>query len=118
MTPNQTSQVKLNELNDIIREQLAERPVTPELMGEADMQGKDTSPVVTEAVEAEALTPAPPPTAAPADGVLGDTEVAKGMISQAEYFESEAKRLREEAYALDDDLRPKRGRPKKETAEA
>ena len=119
MTPNQTSQVKLNELNDIIREQSGGAPVVaPELMGEADMQGKDTSPVVTEAVEAEASTPAPAPTAAPADGVLGDTEVAKGMISQAEYFESEAKRLREEAYALDDDLRPKRGRPKKETAEA
>lgn len=119
MTPNQTSQVKLNELNDIIREQSGGSPVVaPELMGEADMQGKDTSPVVTEAVEAEASAPAPAPTVAPADGVMGDEDVAKGMISQAEYFEGEAKRLREEAYALDDSLRPKRGRPKKETAEA
>ena len=117
MTPNQTSQVKLSELNDIIREQSGGTPVVaPELMGEADMQGKDTSPVVTEAVEAEASAPAP--TVAPADGVMGDEDVAKGMISQAEYFEGEAKRLREEAYALDDNLRPKRGRPKKETAEA
>jgi hypothetical protein len=117
MTPNQTSQVKLSELNDIIREQSGGAPVVaPELMAEADMQGKDTSPVVTEAIEAE--TPAPTPTTAPVDGVLGDDDVAKGMISQAEYFEGEAKRLREEAYALNDDLRPKRGRPKKETAEA
>ena len=117
MTPNQTSQVKLSELNDIIREQSGGAPVVaPELMGEADMQGKDTSPVVTEAVEAEQSAPAP--TVAPADGVMGDEDVAKGMISQAEYFEGEAKRLREEAYALDDNLRPKRGRPKKETAEA
>ena len=117
MTPNQTSQVKLSELNDIIREQSGGTPVVaPELMGEADMQGKDTSPVVTEAVEAEQSAPAP--TVAPADGVMGDEDVAKGMISQAEYFEGEAKRLREEAYALDDNLRPKRGRPKKETAEA
>ena len=118
MTPNQTSQVKLSELNDIIREQSGGAPVVaPELMAEADMQGKDTSPVVTEAVEAEQAS-APAPTVAPADGVMGDEDVAKGMISQAEYFEGEAKRLREEAYALDDNLRPKRGRPKKETAEA
>ena len=68
-------------LTILLGNNLAERPVTPELMGEADMQGKDTSPVVTEAVEAEASTPYPHPTAAPADGVLGDTEVAKGMIS-------------------------------------
>ena len=82
MTPNQTSQVKLNELNDIIREQSGGAPVVaPELMGEADMQGKDTSPVVTEAVEAEASAPAPAPTVAPADGVMGDEDVAKGMIS-------------------------------------
>ena len=87
MTPNQTSQVKLNELNDIIREQSGGSPiVAPELMGEADMQGKDTSPVVTEAVEAEASAPAPAPTVAPADGVMGDEDVAKGMISQAEYI--------------------------------
>ena len=120
MTPNQTSQVKLNELNDIIREQSGGAPVVaPELMGEADMQGKDTSPVVTEAVEyAEGTKYAEAQTPAPTDGVMGDEDVAKGMISQAEYFEGEAKRLREEAYALDDSLRPKRGRPKKETAEA
>ena len=51
MTPNQTSQVKLNELNDIIREQPAEPSSYTQLMGEADMQGKDTSPVVTEAAQ-------------------------------------------------------------------
>ena len=48
----------------------------------------------------------------------GNTHVYSKLLSQAEYFEGEAKRLREEAYALNDDLRPKRGRPKKETAEA
>ena len=60
-------------------------------MGEADMQGKDTSPVVTEAALLKHSIPTPPTFTA--DGVLGDTEVAKGMISLTEYFESEAKRL-------------------------
>ena len=119
MTPNQTTQVKLNELNDIIREQSGGTPVVaPELMAEADMQGKDTSPVVTEAIEAENPVSTPAPTVAPSDGVLDDAQVAKGMISQAEHFEGEASRLREEAYSLDESLRPRRGRPKKETAEA
>ena len=125
MTPNQTSSVKLSELNSIIKEQNQGAPVVaPELMGEADMQGKDTSPVVTEAINAQASNDAAPsmttePTMAPSsEGVLGDTEVAKGMISQAEYFEGEASRLRSEAYALDETLKPKRGRPAKAKPEA
>ena len=112
MTPNQTSKVKLSELNAIIREQnggkaAVEPAVDPNAL---PMAGKDVTDTVTESV-------APPaPAQAPSDGVLANDDVAKGMISQAEYFENEAKRLREEAYALDDSLRPKRGRPKKETA--
>ena len=112
MTPNQTSKVKLSELNAIIREQNGgQAAVQPAVDPNAlPMAGKDVSDTVTESV-------APPAsTQAPSDGVLANDDVAKGMISQAEYFENEAKRLREEAYALDDSLRPKRGRPKKETA--
>lgn len=112
MTPNQTSKVKLSELNAIIREQNGgQAAVQPAVDPNAlPMAGKDVSDTVTESV-------APPaPAQAPSDGVLANDDVAKGMISQAEYFENEAKRLREEAYALDDSLRPKRGRPKKETA--
>lgn len=111
MTPNQSAKVKLSELNDIIREQNGGAPaVSPEKdPNQLEMVGKDVSDMAEEFVD-----PTTPP--APADGVLDDAEVAKGMISQAEYFEGEAKRLRDEAYALDEDLRPKRGRPKKETA--
>ena len=112
MTPNQTSQVKLSELNAIIREQNGDKPVVApaEDPNALPMAGKDVSETI-----AEDYTPAPQ-AQAPADGVLQTDDVAKGMISQAEYFETEAKRLREEAYALDETLRPKRGRPKKETA--
>lgn len=110
MTPNQTSKVKLSELNAIIREQNGDKPVVAptEDPNALPMAGKDVSESVAEDYA--------PQTQAPADGVLQTDDVAKGMISQAEYFENEAKRLREEAYALDETLRPKRGRPKKETA--
>ncbi len=114
MTPNQSVKVKLSELNDIIKEQnggkdVVAPPVDP---NQLEMAGKDVSDM--NATVEDYVDPTTPP--APADGVLDDAEVAKGMISQAEYFEGEAKRLRDEAYDLDEALRPKRGRPKKETA--
>ena len=47
------------------------------------------------------------------DGVIDDTAMASNMMAQAESFESEAKALREQAYELNPDLKPKRGRPPK-----
>jgi hypothetical protein len=50
---------------------------------------------------------------------MDDTAIAKTMIAQADTYEQEVKRLREEAYAMAPDLKPKRGRPKaKVTADA
>ena len=41
------------------------------------------------------------------------------MLEQADTYENEVKRLREEAYAMAPDLKPKRGRPKaKATSDA
>lgn len=129
MTPNQTSKVKLSELNSIIKENNKGAPVvSPEVdPNQLGMAGKDVSDTITEsadpALNAGNYDPAPAmttePTMAPStEGVLGDAEVAKGMISQAEYFEGEASRLRTEAYALDETLKPKRGRPAKAKTEA
>lgn len=120
MTPNQTSKVKLSELNSIIKENNKGAPVvSPEVdPNQLGMAGKDVSDTITESADpAPAMTTEP--TMAPStEGVLGDAEVAKGMISQAEYFEGEASRLRTEAYALDETLKPKRGRPAKAKTEA
>ena len=58
-------------------------------------------------------TPAPKAEA----GVLDDSTIAKNMLSQADTYEAEVKRLREEAYNMAPDLKPKRGR-KKATANA
>jgi hypothetical protein len=64
-------------------------------------------------------------TADAAAGVLGDNELAKQRLEQADKMEreatgliNEAKRLRDEAVSMDPALKPKsnRGRPKKEAA--
>ena len=48
---------------------------------------------------------------------MDDTALAQQMLDQATTYESEVKRLREEAYTMAPDLKPKRGR-KKATADA
>ena len=51
--------------------------------------------------------------------VMDDSALAQTMLDQATTYEAEVKRLREEAYAMAPDLKPKRGRPKaKATADA
>ena len=50
------------------------------------------------------------------EAVLDDTAIAKGMLTQAETFLAEAKRLQDEAYEMAPSLKPKRGRAKKKTA--
>jgi len=44
---------------------------------------------------------------------LSDADLAAQRIAQASSLEQEAKRLRNEAYEFNPDLKPKRGRPKK-----
>jgi hypothetical protein len=63
--------------------------------------------------------PAPAPTVqTQTDGILTDEQLAASRLNQAKQLEEEATRLREEAYELDESLKPKRGRPKKATVEA
>jgi len=48
-----------------------------------------------------------------ASGVLGDDQLANQLLAQANGMQTEADRLREEAFELNPSLKPKRGRPKK-----
>lgn len=100
MTPNRETQIRLDELNKIIREQT----------------GKDTihkQPVETP----ESLST--PSTESSGNEVIDDIAIASNMIAQAKQFEEEAATLRENAYALSPELKPKRGRPAaKKTATA
>mgnify|MGYP003629911906 FL=1 len=93
MTPNRETQIRLDELNNLIRSQ----------------QGAEALP--TSPVAATDAT-------APVEGALDDLSIATNMISQAKQFEDEAATLRESAYALSPELKPKRGRPASKKAAA
>tara|TARA_B110000902_G_scaffold136752_1_gene158279 strand:- start:110 stop:691 length:582 start_codon:yes stop_codon:yes gene_type:complete len=93
MTPNRETQIRLDELNNLIRSQ----------------QGEEALP--TAPVAATDAT-------APVEGALDDLSIATNMISQAKQFEDEAATLRESAYALSPELKPKRGRPASKKAAA
>lgn len=93
MTPNRETQIRLDELNNLIRSQ----------------QGAEALP--TAPVAATDAT-------APVEGALDDLSIATNMIAQAKKFEDEATTLRESAYALSPELKPKRGRPASKKAAA
>ena len=93
MTPNRETQIRLDELNNLIRSQ----------------QGAEALP--TDQVAATDAT-------APVEDALDDLSIATNMISQAKQFEDEAATLRESAYALSPELKPKRGRPASKKAPA
>lgn len=100
MTPNSAAKIRLDELNAIIAEQASgESPVQEPVKDPIEL-ARDTASVDQ------------------ANDVVSDTDLAKNMVAQAEQFEAEAQRLREEAYELEPSLKPRRGRPaKKDTAE-
>lgn len=105
MTPNRSAQIRLDELNNIIREQNGGKASVTPPTDQMELAGKQQ-------------TKAAPATTTPAaEGVIDDAALAKNMLSQAEQFLAEAARLQEQAYEMDPSLKPsKRGR-KKEAAE-
>lgn len=94
MVPNAKSQVRLDELNEII-DKLAEGGEAADKMAELDSQSGFRDP-------AKAL----PTTDSSAD-VLTDDQIASKMLADAEAMLAEAKRLQDEAYRIDPSLKPK-----------
>jgi hypothetical protein len=108
MTPNASVAIRLDELNALIAEQTGGKPaVTPP---------KD--PNALEVAGKKVNTEAAAPKSTSAQGVISDEQIAKGMLSQADQFEAEAKRLREEASALAPSLAKPKARSKKAVAES
>ena len=105
MTPNRSAQIRLDELNNIIREQTGGKSAVNPPTDQIGLAGKKVNDVATPVASSQ-----------PTDGVIDDSALAKSMLSQAEQFVAEAARLQEQAYEMDPSLKPKRGR-KKETAE-
>jgi hypothetical protein len=112
MTPNAKSSVRLDELNDVI-DKLKQGGEAADKMRELDQNAGMVSPEprgrdVGEPMIAERQT------TAPSEG-LSDENLANDLLNQAKGFEDEAARLKEQAYELNPDLKPRRGRPAKKT---
>ena len=114
MTPNTFTNVPLNEINEIIRKQksgMSESDIQNSMVDDTDKPARTStslsqSQTINEAVDTK-------------EDPMSDLAIAKTMVAQADTYELEVKRLREEAYAMAPDLKPKRGRPKtKVTADA
>lgn len=111
LTPNSSTAVKLSEVNEIIRKQssgMSEQDINNSMVDDTDQPPRtqttlDPTQTIDQAVNTN-------------EQVLDDTAIAQNMLAQAETFLAEAERLRNEAYEMAPDLKPKRGRPKK-TAE-
>lgn len=115
MTPNSSTSVPLNEINEIIRKQntgMSEGDIANSMVNDTDKPPRtsttanlDPTQTIDQAVDTD-------------ESAMDDTALAQSMLDQASTYEQEVNRLREEAYAMAPDLKPKRGRPKKATADA
>ena len=119
LTPNSSTTVKLSEVNEIIRKQstgMSERDIKNSMVDDTDGAPRQFSDNMTptQLDPTQTIDQAIPTS----EQVLDDTAIAQGMLSQAETFLAEAERLKSEAYEMAPDLKPKRGRPKKSTANA
>ena len=108
LTPNASQKVLLSEINQILKDQGVDAVAPAKDPNQMDMAGKPVTESVTQPVAQPATTPD--------SGVINDADLAKSMVAQAEQFEAEATRLKEEAYAMDPSLKPRRGRPAKQPA--
>lgn len=122
LTPNPGTSIKLSEVNEIIRKQstgMSEQDIRNSMVDDTDraprnLDGKSTQTTLDSTQTIDQALPAT------GEAVLDDTAIAKNMLTQAETFLAEAKRLQEEAYEMAPDLKPKQGRKstKKPTVES
>lgn len=113
LTPNRSTAISLSEVNEIIRKQktgMSPRDIENSMVNDTDSAPRtQTSLDPTQTIDQAVNT---------GEQALDDNAIAQGMLSQAETFLAEAERLKAEAYDMAPDLKPKRGRPKKATADA
>jgi len=114
MTPNSHTSIPLSEINEIIAKQktgMSEGDIANSMVDDTDSPPRTSSSLSPSQTIDQAV-----PTS---ENAMDDTALAQTMLDQAKTYEEEVTRLREEAYAMAPDLKPKRGRPKaKATADA
>jgi hypothetical protein len=110
MTPTPNDTIRLDVLNRVIAMQkagLTEQQIQNAIQDDSDgAPRKETTAQITPSPMPDLLT----------EEVVSDDTIAKNLLVQAESFEAESNRLREEAYALVPSMKPSRGRPSKDKA--
>ena len=107
MIPNNFTSVPLSDINEIIRKQatgMSPQDIQNSMVNDTDKAPRTSTTLSQTQTNDEAVDTSEDP--------MSDKAIAKSMVAQAATYELEVTRLREEAYALAPDLKPKRGRPK------
>ena len=104
MTPNSTSSVRLDELNNIVDKLNTGEEAKAELAANDAARGI-VDPTASQKARAKAQ--------APADGELQDDDIANNMLAQAEQMETEAKSLMAEAKRMVKEAKDMLPKPKK-----
>ena len=114
MTPNSSTSIKLSEINEIVRKQntgMIPRDIENSMVDDTDKPARTATSLSQSQTIDQAVDTG--------EQAIDDSALAQTMLDQAKTYELEVTRLREEAYAMAPDLKPKRGRPKaKATADA
>jgi hypothetical protein len=114
MTPNSSTSIKLSEINEIVRKQntgMSPRDIENSMVDDTDKPARTATSLSQSQTIDQAVDTG--------EQAMDDSALAQTMLDQAKTYEAEVTRLREEAYAMAPDLKPKRGRPKaKATADA
>jgi len=107
LTPNSSTAVKLSDVNIVLKKQatgMSDADIANAMVDDTDGPPRNhTNLRQTQTVNEVQNT---------SEQALDDTALAQNMLDQASTYEAEVKRLREEAYSMAPDLKPKRGRPK------
>lgn len=114
VTPNSYTSVPLNEINEIVKKTnsgMSPQDIQNSMVNDTDGAPRTSTSLSATQTNDQAIDTNEDP--------MSDLAIAKTMVAQADTYELEVKRLREEAYAMAPNLKPKRGRPKtKVTADA
>lgn len=101
MTPNSTTSIRLSELNKILDEMKQGEEAVKRLAEIDSSRGlQDPADVARRMREAKEVKQPKPPVTASVDGVLGDSQLANNLRSQAARMAAEAKGLMAEADRL------------------
>lgn len=116
VTPNASTTIRLDELNKILKEMASGQDASKRL---ADLDAASGMKDPAKNIKEIPIADLAQPLAAPEDGILTDALIAKGQLSQADALAADADRLlkeaanlRDEAYTLAPELKPKATRKK------